>query len=34
MNYQESLMYLDELNTFGIKLGLSRIERLTELLGQ
>lgn len=33
MNYQESLMYLDELNTFGIKLGLSRIERLTELLG-
>ena len=33
MNYQESLEYLEELNTFGVKLGLSRIERLAELLG-
>ncbi len=34
MNYEEALAYLDELNTFGSKLGLSRIERLLELLGQ
>ena len=33
MNYQESLEYLEELNTFGVKLGLSRIEQLAELLG-
>ena len=33
MDYQESLAWLEELNTFGIRLGLSRIERLTELLG-
>lgn len=33
MNYQEALAWLDELNTFGIQLGLQRIERLTELLG-
>ena len=33
MDYQESLVWLEELNTFGIRLGLSRIERLAELLG-
>lgn len=32
MDYQESLAYLEELNTFGSKLGLSRIQRLLELL--
>lgn len=32
MNYQETLAYLDSLNTFGIKLGLVRITRLLELL--
>ena len=33
MNYQESLAYLDELNVFGISLGLVRIEKLLELMG-
>ncbi|MCR5560194.1 MAG: bifunctional folylpolyglutamate synthase/dihydrofolate synthase [Schwartzia sp.] len=33
MTYNDSLAYLESLNTFGIKLGLSRIERLAELLG-
>ena len=33
MNYKESLSYLESLNVFGSKLGLSRIERLVELLG-
>ena len=33
MDYKESLSYLESLNVFGSKLGLSRIERLTELLG-
>ena len=33
MDYRESLSYLEGLNVFGSKLGLSRIERLTELLG-
>lgn len=32
MNYQESLAYLDELSTFGTKLGLSRIEKLVSCL--
>lgn len=32
MNYQESLQYLDELNKFGMKLGLSRIEKLVEAM--
>lgn len=32
MNYQEAISYLNELNTFGIRLGLERIKRLTELL--
>lgn len=32
MNYQESLAYLDELSTFGTKLGLSRIEKLVGYL--
>lgn len=32
MNYQEALAYLEGLNIFGIKLGLSRIERLLEIL--
>ena len=32
MNYQEAIAYLEGLNVFGIKLGLSRIERLLELL--
>ena len=34
MNYQEALVYLEELQKFGSKFGLVRIERLTELLGQ
>ncbi|MGN0940258.1 MAG: bifunctional folylpolyglutamate synthase/dihydrofolate synthase [Selenomonadaceae bacterium] len=33
MNYSESLQWLDELNTFGMKLGLERIRRLVEILG-
>lgn len=33
MTYEESLKYLDGLNTFGIKLGLVRITRLLELMG-
>ena len=33
MDYKESLSYLESLNVFGSKLGLSRIERLVELLG-
>ena len=33
MDYQESLAYLDELNTFGIRLGLSRMEELCARLG-
>ena len=33
MDYRESLSYLESLNVFGSKLGLSRIERLVELLG-
>ncbi len=32
MNYQEALDYLEGLNVFGIRLGLSRITRLLELL--
>ena len=32
MNYQEALTYLEGLNIFGIKLGLTRIQRLLELL--
>ncbi len=32
MNYQEALAYLDQLASFGIKPGLQRIQRLTELL--
>jgi dihydrofolate synthase / folylpolyglutamate synthase len=34
MNYQESMVYLESLNTFGIKLGLTRITRLLELMEQ
>lgn len=34
MNYQESIYYLESLARFGIKLGLKRIERLLEILGQ
>ena len=34
MNYQEALVYLEELQKSGSKFGLVRIERLTELLGQ
>lgn len=34
MTYQEALTYLDGLNAFGIKLGLERITRLLELLGE
>lgn len=34
MTYQEALAYLDELNTFGSQLGLSRITSLLNLLGQ
>ena len=33
MNYAESLIYLDELNTFGIRLGLARMEELCARLG-
>ena len=33
MDYQESLIYLDELNTFGIRLGLARMEELCARLG-
>ena len=33
MNYAESLHYLDELNTFGIRLGLARMEELCARLG-
>ncbi|EKU72235.1 folylpolyglutamate synthase/dihydrofolate synthase family protein [Selenomonas sp. F0473] len=33
MDYQQSLAYLDELNTFGIRLGLSRMENLCARLG-
>ena len=33
MTYQQSLDYLASLNTFGMRLGLSRIRRLAELLG-
>lgn len=33
MTYQQALEYLASLNTFGIRLGLSRIRRLAELLG-
>ena len=33
MNYQESLAYLDQLNTFGIRLGLARMEELCARLG-
>lgn len=33
MTYQESLTYLDGLNQFGIKLGLVRITKLLELMG-
>ncbi|WP_029540671.1 folylpolyglutamate synthase/dihydrofolate synthase family protein [Selenomonas sp. AB3002] len=32
MNYQEALDYLEGLNVFGVRLGLSRIKRLLELL--
>ncbi len=34
MNYKEALEYLDELNVFGISLGLVRIEKLMYLLGE
>ncbi len=34
MNYQESLTYLDELSTFGTKLGLGRIEKLMSYLDE
>ena len=34
MNYQEALDYIEGLAVFGVKLGLTRIERLLELLGQ
>ena len=33
MNYTESLQYLDELNVFGMNLGLGRIKKLLELMG-
>lgn len=33
MTYRQALEYLDSLASFGIRLGLARIERLTELLG-
>ena len=33
MNYAESLHYLEELNTFGIRLGLTRMEELCARLG-
>lgn len=32
MNYLESLEYLDELSTFGTKLGLGRIKQLVTYL--
>ena len=32
MNYSESLQYLEELNTFGVNLGLGRIQKLLELM--
>lgn len=34
MTYQEALAYLDGLNVFGVRLGLARIARLLELLGE
>ncbi|WP_091830778.1 bifunctional folylpolyglutamate synthase/dihydrofolate synthase [Propionispira arboris] len=34
MNYQETLLYLDSLNTFGIKLGLERITSLLKRMDQ
>ena len=34
MNYQEAISYLEGLKIFGIRLGLTRIERLLELLGR
>lgn len=34
MNYQEAISYLEGLKIFGIRLGLSRITRLLELLGE
>ena len=33
MNYQEALEYLEDLNVFGVNLGLARIQRLMFLLG-
>ena len=33
MNYAESLHYLEELNTFGVRLGLARMEELCARLG-
>ena len=33
MNYSESLQYLEELNVFGMNLGLGRIKKLLELMG-
>lgn len=33
MNYQEAISYLEGLKIFGIRLGLTRIKRLLELLG-
>ncbi|MEG6584023.1 bifunctional folylpolyglutamate synthase/dihydrofolate synthase [Dendrosporobacter sp. 1207_IL3150] len=33
MNYEDALTYLDSLNKFGIRLGLDRIKRLLELMG-
>ncbi|WP_027405734.1 folylpolyglutamate synthase/dihydrofolate synthase family protein [Anaerovibrio sp. RM50] len=33
MNYSESLQYLEELNVFGTSLGLVRIKKLLELMG-
>ena len=33
MNYEEALLYLENLNSFGIKLGLERIKNLVQLLG-
>lgn len=34
MNYQEAISYLEGLKIFGIRLGLTRIKRLLELLGR
>lgn len=34
MTYEDSLLYLESLQRFGINLGLTRIERLLELLGR